>query len=75
MTSNTSLNDTITTSIRVELARTGTTHAEFARQMGWHPMFFSRRMNGSVAFTTDEIDTIARELGIDRQQLISPVQR
>lgn len=70
-----SLNETLAAEIRAELARRDITQSDFAKQVGWSPAYFSRRMNGEVPFDADEIDLIAFELGMRRDQLTNPVRR
>jgi transcriptional regulator with XRE-family HTH domain len=70
-----SFNDVLAAEIRAELARRNMSHSDFAKQAGWSAPYFSRRMNGEVPFDADEIDVIALELGMRRDQLTNPVRR
>lgn len=67
-------NDAVIAEVRAELARRGTTHADFAKTCDWAPMYFSRRMSGKVPFSTDEIEKIADSLEIPVTQLTMPRQ-
>lgn len=75
MSENPSFNETLAAEIRAELARRDVTQSDFAKKVGWSPAYFSRRMNGEVPFDADEIDLIALELGMRRDQLTNPVRR
>jgi len=69
------LNDAVIAEIRGELARTDTLHADFAKTCGWHPMYFSRRMTGQIPWTIEDLELVAKNLGIDLGQLTNPMRR
>lgn len=69
------LNDTITGEIRAELARSDISHSAFAKQCGWTPSALSRRMTGEIPWSTDELERIAKELGLPIDHLTNPVRR
>lgn len=75
MTSTESLNAQVAAAIRVELARTGMDQGVLARSLGWTPSSFSRRMTGQYPFTTEDIEKIAQQLGLELDQLMRPVTR
>jgi transcriptional regulator with XRE-family HTH domain len=74
VTTTPTLNSAIATEVRVTLARANITQEVLARQCGWTPSSFSRRMTGEIPFSTDDIDAIAKALGIERDQLLQPRQ-
>ena len=71
---NETLQQSVTAEIRGELARQDITHAVFARICGWTPTYFSRRISGGLPWTTDEIELIAKKLGMTPEQLLWPRQ-
>lgn len=70
-----SLNTQVVTEIRVELARQNMQQSTLAKLCGLTPSSFSRRMTGEIPFTTNEVERIARELGLKLDQLMRPVTR
>lgn len=59
------LRDAVTANIRAELARHKTTSAEVAKYLGRESSWLTRKLRGDTKFTTDDIDDVARALGID----------
>ncbi len=72
MENNFTLNISVTTEIRAGIARLNISHLEFAIRCGWTSGYLSRRMTGQVAWSTDELQIVAGQLGISAQQLIRP---
>lgn len=50
--------------VRAELARRQITGRQLARSLGWSFTTTARRLNGSSPFDIDELDAVARHLGI-----------
>jgi transcriptional regulator with XRE-family HTH domain len=50
--------------VRVELARRRASGREMARALGWSFTTTARRLNGSSPFDIDELDAVARYLGV-----------
>lgn len=64
------LHERATEEIRVLLARRKMSAAELARRAGQKPAALSRRMTGDIAFDLDELQVIARELGVTVVELL-----
>lgn len=64
------LHERATEEIRVLLARRKMSAAELARRTGQKPAALSRRMTGDVAFDLDDLEVIARELGVSVVDLL-----
>lgn len=75
MTDRPSLNEAITGEIRAELARRNLSQAIFAEQCGWTPSTLSRRMTGEIPWSTDELEIVAKALGLPFDQLTTAVRR
>lgn len=75
MTATPSLNQQLATEIRVQLARKNLQQNALARMCGWTPSSLSRRMTGEIPFSTEDIETIAKELGLEPEKLMWPVTR
>lgn len=58
------LNEHVAAEIRAELGRQNRSQASLAAALGWSPVYFSRRMTGSVAFTIHDLGAITTELGV-----------
>lgn len=56
--------------IRVILARKRWSAAELARRTGLKQPYVSRRMTGETAFDLDDLEVIARELGVSVTELL-----
>ncbi|MEO3927866.1 helix-turn-helix transcriptional regulator [Micromonosporaceae bacterium B7E4] len=57
--------------IRVHLARRRMSAAELSRRTGLKQPYVSRRMTGEIAFDLDDLEVIARELGVKVADLIA----
>ncbi len=66
----TRIHERATEEIRVMLARRRMSAADLARRIGTKPQVLSRRMTGDVAFDLDELQMIARELGVSVTELL-----
>lgn len=62
-------NDSVAAEVRAEMARQRRGQVEVATELGWSQAFLSRRLTGGVAFSTDEIEHVARVLGVPLSQL------
>lgn len=56
--------------VRVELARRRTSGRAMARELGWSFTTTARRLNGSSPFDIDELDAVARFLGVPVSALL-----
>lgn len=65
------LHERATEEIRVLLARRKMSAAELARRAGQKPAALSRRMTGEIPFDLDELQVIARELGVTVMELLA----
>ena len=61
--------------VRAELARRRITGRQLARSLGWSFTTTARRLNGSSPFDIDELDAVARFLGLAVTDLLPPVER
>ena len=68
-------NVTVAQNIRAELALADATQADVASYLGRNEMWFSRRMNGSPAFSTNEIQAVADFFGIKPGALFEKADR
>lgn len=65
-----SLRERVATEVRAELARQRKTQAELAAHLGISQMAVSRRLNSEVGMDFDELDSIARWLGVPFGQFL-----
>lgn len=72
MPSSSTLGESVSVQIRIELARQNVSQSELARRCGWIPQYLHRRMAGEVPWTLEELQRVAKELGIDPQQFVWP---
>lgn len=56
--------------VRAEMARQNKSQHDLTEALGRRRMYFSRRLNGDVAFGIDELYQIAGWLGVDVLDLI-----
>lgn len=63
----------VTANIRAELARRDLKQPDLATALGMHPMSVSKRMTGQVAWSIDELQTIADWFGVRLTDLIGDV--
>lgn len=56
--------------VRAEMARQRMTATKLSRRMGVTDMWLSRRLRGDVGITIDELDEIARALGVPWWRLL-----
>jgi transcriptional regulator with XRE-family HTH domain len=68
-------NESVAAEVRAEMARQRRSQTDLAGALNWTQVFLSRRLTGTVAFTTDEIEAVAGELGIPLSQLVAPVRQ
>lgn len=55
---------TVAAEVRAHLARKQISSREIAELVGLTPSQMSRRINGSIAFTVEEIGEVAKALGV-----------
>jgi predicted transcriptional regulator len=67
--------ESVTAEVRAEMARQRLGQVKMAGLLGWTQATLSRRLTGDVPFATDEIDEVARALGVPVGQLVNPVVR
>ena len=68
------LNDSVTAEIRAEMGRQKISQVELARRLNCAQSQLSRRLQGLIPLSTDDIQQIAEALGIPLSQLMSPRQ-
>ena len=56
--------------LRGHLAKKRISASEFARRVGWSQPYMARRYDGRVAMDLDDLEVIARELGISVTELL-----
>lgn len=64
----TDLTDEVAGHVRAELARQRISGSGLAKALGWPPGGLQRRLTGKVPFTIDELDAIAKLLGVPLSQ-------
>lgn len=64
-------NDGVTRRVRGELDRRGITQHELADRLDWHQAYLSRRLTGQVAWSTDDLESIASVFGLSPWQLVT----
>lgn len=64
-------NESLSGEIRAEMARQRISQLELALRAGISQAYLSRRLNGFVSFSTDDLELIAKTLGIPLHQLTS----
>lgn len=69
---NQNLNESVSAEIRAEMARQRLTQRQLALSLGWTQPQLSKRLLSKIAFSTDELERIARLLGIPVHELTSP---
>jgi transcriptional regulator with XRE-family HTH domain len=65
-----SLRDRVAEEVRATLGRRRMSGAELARQLGRSQTFVQKRLDGRQAFDVDDIEAVARILGVDPHQLL-----
>jgi transcriptional regulator with XRE-family HTH domain len=70
----TSFNEIVSMEIRAEMARQRRNQSDLASALGWTQVYLSRRLTGSVALSTDEIERIAMVLNVPVDQLVTPAR-
>jgi len=66
-------NDRVAAEVRAEMGRQKLSQMGLAAALGASQAWLSRRLNGTVAFATDELERVAEVLGVPLGQLVSPV--
>ena len=64
------LSGQVAANIRAELARQRRTQSELVMSLGLSPSAVSRRLSGQQPFEIDEVDAVARLLGVSVADLI-----
>ncbi|MEU9022359.1 helix-turn-helix transcriptional regulator [Actinomadura sp. NPDC048394] len=60
----TTVRDQVAEEVRALLARRRLSARAAAQQLGWTPMYLSRRMNGSAPFNVDDLAALAQLLNV-----------
>jgi len=68
----TTYSQSVTVEVRAAMARKGLKQWQLAIQLDWSPMMLSRRMRGQTAWSTDDIEQLARVLDVPIHELVSP---
>ena len=63
------------TNVRVELAKVRLSGRGFAERLDWPHWYLARRLTGRVAFSVDDLEAIARELGVPLSYLLAEDDR
>lgn len=64
--------ESVTAEVRSAMARKGLKQWQLAVLLDWSPMMLSRRMSGRIAWSTDDIEQLARVLDVPIHELASP---
>ncbi|MHA7132581.1 helix-turn-helix domain-containing protein [Oerskovia turbata] len=57
--------------VRVQRVRSGlASEADLARKAGYHPSALSKRLTGDLRMNLDDVDRLARALGVDPYDLM-----
>jgi transcriptional regulator with XRE-family HTH domain len=64
-------NESLSGEIRAAMARQGITQLDLATRAGMSQSYLSRRLTRSTPFTTDDLEQIAKALGIPLTELTS----
>ena len=67
-------NESAAAEVRAEMARQRLSQTDLATTLNWTQVFLSRRLTGTVAFSTDEIERVASALGVPLGQLVAPAK-
>lgn len=62
----------VAANVRAEMARRRWSGNALARQIGWAQSAMSRRLTAAIPFNVDELDLIARTLGVPFAALVVP---
>lgn len=66
------LNDSVSAEVRAEMGRQRISQTQLSLAVGWKQAYLSRRITGLVAWSTDDLEQLAKSLGIPVHALISP---
>jgi transcriptional regulator with XRE-family HTH domain len=65
-------NETVVAEVRAEMGRRRLSQEDLAAELGWTQEKVSRRLTGTVTFSTNEVEQVATALGIPLSQLVTP---
>lgn len=65
-------NDSIADKVRALVADRRLTQHELADQLEWSQPYISRRLSGHVAWSTDDLERLAKALAVPLHELVSP---
>jgi len=68
------LNEIVSGEVAAEMARQRRTQGDLASELGLTQVSLSKRLRGVVAWSTDEIEQVARVLGVSIEQLVTPAR-
>jgi transcriptional regulator with XRE-family HTH domain len=69
------LTDLVSGQVRAEMARARLSGTQLARLLGVSHPYLSRRLNGAVAFDTDDLHSISEALGVAVVDLMRTPER
>lgn len=62
----------VSAEVRAAMGRKGLKQWQLAVRLDWSPKMLSRRLSGEVAWSTDDIEQLARALDVPIHELASP---
>jgi transcriptional regulator with XRE-family HTH domain len=65
-------NQSVAAEIRAAMARKRISQSLLATMLGWNQSQLSKRLQSRIAFSTDELEQIAYQLGVPLEELTSP---
>jgi transcriptional regulator with XRE-family HTH domain len=68
-------NETVVAEVRAEMGRRRLSQEDLATALGWTQAAVSRRLTGTVTFSTTEVEQVATALGIPLSQLVTPAEQ
>lgn len=66
-----SYSESVAAEIRAEIARQRRTQADVAEAIGWTQQYLSRRLTAQHPFSTDDIEAVARVLGVPLSKFVA----
>jgi transcriptional regulator with XRE-family HTH domain len=62
--------DSVAAELRAEIARQRRTQGELALALGWTQQYLSRRLTGKTPLSVDDVEGLARVLGIPLSEFV-----
>lgn len=63
--------DSVAAELRAEIARQRRTQGDLAQALGWTQQYLSRRLTGATPLSLDDVEKLARILGIPLAELVA----